>query len=109
VGIDGGQRTKPPIDRDAAADGQSCSLASWEQNRAIAIVPVPFHNRPCSCPIIDIQGRSRRDACGCFLGLAACQAIALELVRGGEPTHAAIIVAEDDRQLFEVPLSEHGG
>jgi hypothetical protein len=34
--------------------------------------------------------------------------IALELLRGAEPTSASIIVAEGDRQLFEVPLSQHG-
>jgi hypothetical protein len=32
--------------------------------------------------------------------------VALELVRGGEPAHALIVVAEGDRQLFEVPLSD---
>ena len=31
----------------------------------------------------------------------------LELAREGEPANAAIIVTEGNRQLFEVPLSEH--
>jgi hypothetical protein len=40
------------------------------------------------------------------LALQHAKRIALELLRGGEPTDASIIVAEGDRQLFEVPLSE---
>jgi hypothetical protein len=42
------------------------------------------------------------------LALQHAKRVALELLQGGEPTNASIIVAEGDRQLFEVPLSEHG-
>ena len=41
------------------------------------------------------------------LALQHARKIALELVRGGEPKDAHIIVAEGDQHLFEVPLSEH--
>ena len=34
--------------------------------------------------------------------------IARELVRGGEPTNAAIVVVEGGQHLFEVPLAEQG-
>jgi hypothetical protein len=34
--------------------------------------------------------------------------IARELVRGGEPTNAAIVVVEGGQHLFEVPLGEQG-
>jgi hypothetical protein len=40
--------------------------------------------------------------------LQQARRIALELARGGEPMNSAIIVTADDRQLFEVPLSENG-
>jgi hypothetical protein len=42
------------------------------------------------------------------IALQHARRIALELARGGESANALIIVAEGDRQLFEVPLSEHG-
>jgi hypothetical protein len=40
--------------------------------------------------------------------LQQARRIALELARSGEPMNSAIIVTADDRQLFEVPLSENG-
>jgi hypothetical protein len=42
------------------------------------------------------------------LALQHARKIALELARGGEPTNAAIIVAEGDQHLFEVLLSQAG-
>ena len=59
-----------------------------------------FHFRAGSSIFKDEAGEMLADA---SLALQHARRIALELVRGGEPTHAAIIVAEDDRQLFEVP------
>jgi hypothetical protein len=39
--------------------------------------------------------------------LQQAKRIALQLARGGESMNSAIIVTADDRQLFEVPLSEN--
>jgi hypothetical protein len=40
------------------------------------------------------------------LALQHAKKIALELARRGKPARASITVAEGDRQLFEVPLSD---
>lgn len=40
--------------------------------------------------------------------LSHARQIALELARGGEPAHAAIIVTDGDRQLFEIRLPKEG-
>jgi hypothetical protein len=40
------------------------------------------------------------------LALQHARKIARELVRGGEPTNAAILVTEGGQHLFEVPLSD---
>jgi hypothetical protein len=70
--------------------------------------PMPryhFHFRAGSSIFKDEVGEVFADA---SLALQHAKQIALELVRGGEPTDASIIIAEADRNLFEVPLSEHG-
>jgi hypothetical protein len=45
---------------------------------------------------------------GASLALQHANEIARELLRGGEPANASIIVAEGDQHLFEVPLSKTG-
>ena len=70
--------------------------------------PMPryyFHFRAGSSTLKDEVGEVLADASS---ALQHAKRIALELVRGGESTNASIIVAEGDRPLFEVPLSELG-
>lgn len=70
--------------------------------------PMPryyFHFRAGSYTLKDEVGELLADASS---ALQHAKRIALELVRGGESTNASIIVAEGDRPLFEVPLSELG-
>jgi hypothetical protein len=63
-----------------------------------------FHFRVGSSLFKDEIGQVFADA---SLALQHAKQVVLELVRGGEPAHAfIIIVAEDDQQLFEVPLSD---
>jgi hypothetical protein len=64
-----------------------------------------FHFRAGSSALKDEVGEVLADASS---ALQHAKRIALELVRGGESTDASIIVAEGDRSLFEVPLSELG-
>jgi hypothetical protein len=64
-----------------------------------------FHFKVGSSIFRDEVGQVFADA---SLALQHAKQVALELLRGGEPTHASIIVAEDDQQLFEVPLSDQG-
>ena len=64
-----------------------------------------FHYRDGSSILEDDVGEVFANA---SLALQHARKIALELARGGEPTNAAIIVAEGDQQLFEVPLSQAG-
>jgi hypothetical protein len=64
-----------------------------------------FRSRAGSSIFRDEVGDVFADA---FLALQHAKRIALELARGGELAKAASIVSEDDRQLFIVPLSEHG-
>ena len=64
-----------------------------------------FHFRAGSSTLKDDVGEVLADASS---ALQHAKRIALELVRGGESTNASIIVAEGDRPLFEVPLSELG-
>jgi hypothetical protein len=68
--------------------------------------PMPryyFHYRDRSSLFKDEIGEIFADAAS---ALQHARRIALELVRGGEPTNALIIVAEGDQQIYEVPLSE---
>ena len=70
--------------------------------------PMPryyFHFRTGSSTFRDEVGEVLVDA---STALQHARRIALELARGGESANALIIVAEGDRQLFEVPLSEQG-
>src|SRR6202790_601149 len=70
--------------------------------------PMPryyFHFRAGSSTLKDEVGEVLADASS---ALQHAKRIALELVRGDESTNASIIVAEGDRPLFEVPLSELG-
>ena len=62
-----------------------------------------FHFRDGLSIFKDEVGEVFADAA---LALQHAEKIALELARGGEPTRASIIVAEGDRLLFEVPLSD---
>ena len=64
-----------------------------------------FHYRDGSSILEDDVGEVFADA---SLALQHARKIALELARGGEPTNAAIIVAEGDQHLFEVLLSQAG-
>jgi hypothetical protein len=64
-----------------------------------------FHFRAGSSTLKDEVGEVLADASS---ALQHAKRIALELVRGDESTNASIIVAEGDRPLFEVPLSELG-
>jgi hypothetical protein len=64
-----------------------------------------FHYRDGSSIWEDDVGEVFADV---SLALQHARKVALELVRGGEPTNAAIIVAEGDQHLFEVPLSQAG-
>ena len=64
-----------------------------------------FHFRAGSSTLKDEVGEVLADASS---ALQHAERIAFELVRGGESTNASIIVAEGDRPLFEVPLSEQG-
>ena len=63
-----------------------------------------FHFRAESSTFRDEVGEVFADT---SLALQHAKRNALELARGGEPANAAIIVTEGNRQLFEVPLSEH--
>jgi hypothetical protein len=64
-----------------------------------------FHFRTGSSTFRDEVGEVLADA---STALQHARRIALELARGGESANASIIVAEGDRQVFEVPLSEQG-
>jgi hypothetical protein len=64
-----------------------------------------FHFQDRSSLIKDEAGEFFADA---PQALEHAKRIARELVRGGEPTNAAIIVMEGDQQLFTIPLSEQG-
>ena len=62
-----------------------------------------FHYRDGSSIFEDGVGETFADA---SLALQHARKVALELARGGEPTNAAILVAEGGQHLFEVPLAE---
>jgi hypothetical protein len=64
-----------------------------------------FHYRDGSSIFEDDVGETFADA---SLALQHARKIARELVRGGEPTNAAILVTEGGQHLFEVPLSDRG-
>jgi hypothetical protein len=64
-----------------------------------------FHFRVEASLFKDEDGEVLADA---SVALQHAKRIAAELVHGGESTNAAIVVAEDGRQLFEVRLSECG-
>jgi hypothetical protein len=64
-----------------------------------------FHFRSGSSIFEDDLGEEFVDAAA---ALQQAKRIALELARAGEPMNSVIVVAEGDRELFEVPLSEHG-
>ena len=63
-----------------------------------------FHFRSGSSIFEDELGEEFADAAS---ALQQAKRIALQLARGGESMNSAIIVTADDRQLFEVPLSEN--
>ena len=64
-----------------------------------------FHYRDGSSIFEDDVGEVFTDA---SLAMQHATKIARELVRGGEPTNAAILVTEGSQHLFEIPLSERG-
>jgi hypothetical protein len=64
-----------------------------------------FHYRDGSSIFEDVVGEVFADA---SLAMQHATTIARELLQGGEPSNAAIVVVEDGRHLFEVPLAEQG-
>jgi hypothetical protein len=64
-----------------------------------------FHYRDGSSIFEDVVGEVFADS---SLARQHATKIARELVRGGEPTNAAIVVVEGGQSLFEVPLGEQG-
>jgi hypothetical protein len=64
-----------------------------------------FHYRDGTSIFEDDVGEMFADA---SLAMQHAMKIARELARGGEPNNAAIVVVEDGRHLFEVPLAEQG-
>jgi hypothetical protein len=64
-----------------------------------------FHFRARSSLVKDEIGEIFADASS---ALQHASKIAQELMQGGEPAGGSIIVEEGGRDLFEVPLSDHG-
>ena len=86
----------------------SCLLDPWRNILIRPRKPMPryyFHFRDGSSIFKDEVGEVFANA---TLALQHAKRIAHELARGGEPASASIIVVEGGRQLFAIPLSEHG-
>jgi hypothetical protein len=62
-----------------------------------------FHYRDGSLTFADDVGEVFADV---SLAMQHATKISRELARGGEPPHAAIVVAEGSRMLFEVAVGE---